>query len=239
MDRLLRMLLRRAILRGSLRITTASGARLILGDATGTPVAIRFTNRAAEWGVLTDPDLKFGEAYVDGGLIVEQGTIMDVLAIILSQPREAKLPYGAHLRRLVRYLRRRLRQFNSRQNSRHNVAHHYDLDGGLYRLFLDADRQYSCAYFDSAGQVLDDAQLAKKRHLASKLFMKPNQRVLDLGCGWGGLALYLSEVCNARITGITLSTKQLAFARARAEELDLAKQARFRSQDYPRLVGTV
>ena len=235
MDMLLRILLRKIILKGALQVTTSNGATLTLGDNTGTPVAMRFTTRAAEWDVLADPDLKLGEAYVDGGLIVEQGAIVDVLTLILGQPREAKLPYGARIQRLIRYIQRRLKQFNSRRRARRNVAHHYNLDDGLYRLFLDADRQYSCAYFDSADQILDDAQLAKKRHLASKLFMKPGQCVLDLGCGWGGLALYLSEVCGARVTGITLSTKQLAFARARAEELDLAKQARFRLQDYREL----
>ncbi len=155
-------------------------------------------------------------------------------ALILGQPREATLPYGARIQRLICYFHRRLKQFNSRRRSQRNVAHHYNLDAGLYGVFLDGDRQYSCAYFDAADQILDDAQLAKKRHLASKLFMKnQGQRVLDLGCGWGGLALYLSEVCGASVTGITLSTKQLAASRARKpKKRNLVKRARFRLQDY-------
>ena len=208
-----------------------------LGDGTGTPVKIRFTTRAAELGVLFDPDLKLGEAYAGGGLIVEQGSIFDVLALILSQPREARLPYGAHIQRLVRYVQRRLKQFNSRRRARRNVAHHYDLDDGLNQLFLDADRQYSCAYFDSPDQILDDAQLSKKRHLTSQLLVRPRQEVLEVGCGWGGLTLYLAGVCGAHVTGITLSQKQLIFARSRAEELGLAKETLFRLQDYREISG--
>ena len=154
-DRLLELLLRKMILRGDLPITTSGRAMFALGDGTGTPVKIRFTTRAAELGVLFDPDLKLGEAYAGGGLIVGKSfCIFDVLALILSQPREARLPYGAHIQRLVRYVQRRLKQFNSRRRARRNVAHHYDLDDGLNQLFLDADRQYSCAYFNSPDQIL-------------------------------------------------------------------------------------
>ena len=184
-----------------------------------------------------DPELKFGEAYVDGGVVVEQGSIADVLAIVLGQSRDRKPPYWARVQWLVRYIHHRLQQFNSPRRAQRNVAHHYDLDEGLYQLFLDADRQYSCAYFESADQSLDDAQLAKKRHLAAKLFVKPRQHVLDIGCGWGGLALYLSEVCGARVTGITLSKKQLALARARASERQLSQQTEFRLQDYRHVPG--
>jgi cyclopropane-fatty-acyl-phospholipid synthase len=125
-----------------------------------------------------------------------------------------------------------LSQFNPRERSRRNVAHHYDLDGRLYSLFLDADRQYSCAYFETPDQSLDDAQLAKKRHLAAKLCLTPNLRVLDIGCGWGGLGLYLAEFAGADVTGVTLSQEQHAVANERAAEKGLAKQARFNLQDY-------
>ena len=204
MDRFLRIVLANLIRRGNLWITTAKGGTFTCGDGTGTPVAIKFTTRVAEWSVLLDPELKLGEAYVDGGFVVERGSIADLLAIVLGQPRHRKPPYWARVQWLVRYIQRRLKQFNSRRRAQRNVAHHYDLDEGLYRLFLDADRQYSCGYFEQANQSLDDAQLAKKRHLAAKLLVRPGQRVLDIGCGWGGLALYLSEVCGARVTGITL-----------------------------------
>jgi cyclopropane-fatty-acyl-phospholipid synthase len=125
-----------------------------------------------------------------------------------------------------------LLQFNPRRRSRENVAHHYDLDGRLYSLFLDADRQYSCAYFETPDQSLDDAQLAKKRHLAAKLRLKPNQRVLDIGCGWGGLALYLAELTGVSVTGVTLSQEQFGVANSRAAEKNLAGKAQFRLQDY-------
>src|ERR1700745_1325755 len=232
MDRLLRAALGRLIRAGNLRVRSAADPTFPCGDGTGTPAAIRFTTRAAERGVLLDPALRFGEAYMDGGIVVEEGSIADVLAIVLGQPREGGLPAWARLRRLVRYLHRRVKQFNARPRARRNVAHHYDLDGQLYTLFLDADRQYSCAYFETAEQSLDDAQLAKKRHLAAKLLPAPGQRVLDIGSGWCGLALYLAELCGAHVTGITLSEQQLALARVRAPEKALEGKVEFRLQDY-------
>lgn len=231
MDRLLRAVFARSIRTGNLRVTTARGSRFTVGGGTGTRAAIRFTTRAAERGILLDPALKFGEAYMDGGIVVDEGSIADVLAIVLGQRRE-RLPRWARLPWLIRYLRRRIKQFNPRGRARRNAAHHYDLDGRLYALFLDPDRQYSCAYFETADQSLDDAQLAKKRHLAAKLLIPPDRRVLDIGCGWGGLALYLAEVCGARVTGITLSERQLALARARGAEKGLSDKLEFRLQDY-------
>jgi cyclopropane-fatty-acyl-phospholipid synthase len=230
MDRLLRVLLRHFVKRGTLRVVTSRGTTFTCGDGTGKPVAIRFANRQAEWDILRDPELKFGECYMDGSVVVDQGTIADVLKVVLSQPDEG--PKWAKVRWLLRYIRRRLLQFNPRRRAQRNVAHHYDLDGRLYSLFLDADRQYSCAYFESPGQSLDDAQLAKKRHLAAKLLLKPGQQVLDIGCGWGGLALYLAELTGAAVTGVTLSQEQLAVANSRAAEKNLGTKAQFRLQDY-------
>ena len=232
MDRLLRAALERFIRSGNLRVTTARGSTFTLGDGTGTPVAIRFTTRAAEHGVLIDPEVKFGEAYMDGTVVVEQGSIAEVLAVVLDQCVGGKPPFWARTQWLIRYLHRRLQQFNPPPRARRNVAHHYDLDGQLYALFLDADRQYSCAYFETPDQSLDDAQLAKKRHLAAKLLIAPGQRVLDIGSGWGGLALYLAETARGRVTGITLSQEQLALARVRAAERGLSGTAEFRLQDY-------
>ena len=232
MDRLLRAALERFIRAGNLRVTTAGGSTFTLGDGTGTPVAIRFTTRAAERGVLIDPEVKFGEAYMDGTVVVEQGSIAEVLAVVLDQCVGGKPPFWARTQWLIRYLHRRLQQFNPPPRARRNVAHHYDLDGQLYALFLDADRQYSCAYFETPDQSLDDAQLAKKRHLAAKLLIAPGQRVLDIGSGWGGLALYLAETARGRVTGITLSQEQLALARVRAAERGLSGTAEFRLQDY-------
>ena len=232
MERLLRLALRHFIHAGNLRVTTAGGTVFNFGDGSGPPVAIRFTTRAAQCGVLLDPELKFGEAYVDGTLVVEQGTITDVLSVVFAQRRDGKPPLWARPQWLIRYLYRRLRQFNPPKRSRRNVAHHYDLDGQLYALFLDADRQYSCAYFETPDQTLDDAQIAKKRHLAAKLLIEPKDRVLDIGCGWGGLALYLAEMCQARVTAITLSAEQHAYARGLASERPQTQDIEFRLQDY-------
>ncbi|MBX6328982.1 MAG: class I SAM-dependent methyltransferase [Pseudolabrys sp.] len=230
MDRLLHGLLSTFIRRGTLRVTTASGASFTVGDGAAPRAAIRFMSRAVQWGLLLDPELKLGEAYMNGGFAVEEGTIGDVLAIALGQPSE--MPRWARPQWLLRYLGRRLAQFNPRRRARRNVAHHYDLDGRLYSLFLDADRQYSCAYFETPDQSLDDAQLAKKRHLAAKLLLSPGHRVLDIGCGWGGLGLYLAETTGAKVTGITLSQEQHAIANARAAERGLSERAHFLLQDY-------
>ncbi|HVV61208.1 MAG TPA: cyclopropane-fatty-acyl-phospholipid synthase family protein [Pseudolabrys sp.] len=230
MDRLLQILLKTFIRRGSFRVTTSRGKVFTCGDGTGKPVAVRFASRAAELSLLLDPELKLGELYMDGTFVVEQGSIADVLAIALGQ--NSDMPRWARPQYLIRYLRRRLSQFNPRRRSRRNVAHHYDLDGRLYSLFLDADRQYSCGYFETPEQSLDDAQLAKRRHLTAKLLVKPGNRILDIGCGWGGLGLYLAEVAGANVTGVTLSQEQFAIANERATEKGLSGKAEFRLQDY-------
>jgi cyclopropane-fatty-acyl-phospholipid synthase len=237
MDRLLQFLLKTFIRRGTFRLTTSRGTQIVFGDGTGKPVAVRFATRDAEWGILLDPELRLGEAYMDGSFVVEQGSIADVLAVVLGQDRTG-IPIWAKPQWYLRYFYRRLQQFNPRRRSKRNVAHHYDLDGRLYSLFLDADRQYSCAYFEHPGQSLDDAQLAEKRHLAAKLLLKPARRVLDIGCGWGGLGLYLAEMTGAQVTGITLSHEQLAVANSRASENGLSDRAAFRLQDYRDVEGT-
>jgi cyclopropane-fatty-acyl-phospholipid synthase len=232
MVRALQVILRSFIRRGTLRVTTARGTTVEFGDGTGAPVAVRFTRAAAEWAVLLDPELAVGECYMNGTLVVEQGSIADFLLLAMSQDHSGKPPFWGRPQWLLRYLWRRLAQFNPRGRSRHNVAHHYDLDKRLYALFLDADRQYSCAYFEHPEQSLDDAQLAKKRHIAAKLLPRTGSRVLDIGSGWGGLALYLAEICGARVTGVTLSDEQFALARNRADEKGLAGRVEFRLQDY-------
>jgi len=229
-DRLLPMFLRRLVRRGSFTVTTAAGKTYTFGDGRGPPVAVRFTSARAQCSVLLDPELKLGEAYMDGTFVVERGSIADALAVLFGQERFIS-PIWAMLPRLLRYLFRRLQQFNPRSRARHNVAHHYDLDGRLYRLFLDGDEQYSCAYFEQRDQSLDDAQLAKKRHLAAKLCIAPGAKVLDIGCGWGGLALYLAEIAGARVTGITLSQEQYKRAQNRAQERG-RQDVEFKLLDY-------
>ena len=231
MDRLLSIFLSRFIHNGSLTVTTAAGNVYTFGDGSGTPVSVRLTNATAQRAVLLDPELRLGEAYIYGSLVVERGSIADLLQILFRQERIAA-PTWALPPRAIRHSFRRVQQFNPRSRSRRNVAHHYDLDGRLYQLFLDADQQYSCAYFESERQSLDDAQLAKRRHLAAKLGVAPGATVLDIGCGWGGLALYLAETAKARVTGITLSKEQHARATERALERGQAQQASFRLEDY-------
>src|SRR5262249_33338445 len=166
-------------------------------------------------------------------VVIEHGSIADVLALVMHQEPSEASPKWSRPHWMLRYLHRRWQQFNSRNRSRRNVAHHYDLDGRLYQLFLDADQQYSCAYFETPDQSLDDAQLAKKRHLAAKLLLRDgNRRVLDIGCGWGGLALYLAEFCGAHTTSVPLSDEQFTRGQARATEKGLERSAEFRLQDY-------
>jgi cyclopropane-fatty-acyl-phospholipid synthase len=232
MDRLLRSAFSSIVKLGQLRVTTASGSTHAFGDGTGEPVAVRFKTKAAQRAVLLDPELKLGEAYMDGTFVVEQGTIADFLDVVLKGMRQnTRLPWTLPLA-AARFLMRKLQQLNRRGRARRNVAHHYDLDGRLYGLFLDSDRQYSCAYFENPDDTLDDAQLAKKRHIAAKLLIERGQRVLEIGSGWGGLALYLAEICGARATGITLSQEQLAATRARASERALSDAVQFHLQDY-------
>jgi cyclopropane-fatty-acyl-phospholipid synthase len=236
-DRLLQRVFALLVRTGTLRVTTASGRRFTVGDGTGTPLALRFSSRAAEFGILMDPERRFGEAYMNGTLTIEEGSIVDVLALVMSQVSALRPPRWARPQWLARYLGRRLRQLNPRRRARRNVARHYDLDSRLYALFLDGDRQYSCAYFETPDQSLDDAQLAKKRHIAAKLLLAPSHRVLDIGSGWGGLAFYLAETCGARVEGVTLSRQQLSLSRARAEEKGIAGKVDFRLADYRDLNG--
>jgi len=234
MDWFLRLALAH-VTRGNLQVTSAGGATFSFGDGTGPPIAVRFVSAGAQWAVVLDPDLKLGEAYMDGTFVVERGSIaafVDLVAEKSAWPR-----WSAPVT-MLRFMWRRVRQLNLRAQSRRNVAHHYDLDDRLYSLFLDSDRQYSCAYFETAQDSLDDAQLAKKRHLAAKLLLEDGHRLLDIGCGWGGLALYAAEVCGAQVTGITLSQEQLEVARRRARQRDFGGRAAFRALDYRDVSGT-
>ena len=235
MDRLLRFVLEKFVRRGSITFTTASGMQFTCGDGTGDPVAVRFLTKEAQRRILLHPELALGEVFMDGSFVVEKGSLADTLAILMDQPET--MPRWAKLRWRMRFLGRRSQQFNPRGRSRQNVERHYDLDGRLYSLFLDADRQYSCAYFESPDTTLDDAQLAKKRHLAAKLLVNQSDRVLDIGSGWGGLGLYLAEITGADVTGVTLSTEQLQVSNARAAEKNLEAKAKFVLQDYRDVPG--
>jgi cyclopropane-fatty-acyl-phospholipid synthase len=230
MGRLLRAACQRLFRSGDLRVTTAVGSTFSCGDGAGTPVAIRFASRAAEWLVLFDPELRLGEAYMDGGLVVEQGSIAEFLDLaVRNLSRASPTPLTRPLRTL-RALARRLLDYNTLGRSRRNAMHHYNIDYRIYRMFLDADLQYSCAYFENSGVSLDQAQLAKKRHIAAKLLLKPGLKVVDIGSGWGGLGLYLAGSSKVSVVGINLSDEQVRIAQQRAAAAGLPCE--FRIQDY-------
>lgn len=238
MSLLLRAFLKQVVQHGALEVEDASGSRFTVGDGTGNMLAIRFADSGAARQLVLNPALAFGELFMNGRLVVTQGSIYDVISLAASNLKLME-PHGiAKARTRLRTALRRLEQCNGARRAKQNVAHHYDLDGRLYDLFLDPDRQYSCAYFERPDQGLAEAQLAKKRHIAAKLLVEPGQRILDIGCGWGGLALYLADLCGAEVTGVTLSEEQLGIANARARERNLASRISFRLQDYRAVRGT-
>jgi cyclopropane-fatty-acyl-phospholipid synthase len=225
--------LRKGIAHGNLRVIYPSGRGETYGDGSGPPIAVRITDPARLRAIALDPALAAPEAYMDGKLVLDHGEIYDLIAIAKSNMRPEVATPGArlqHLRRSVTLAP--VARAIGLKAARANVAHHYDLDERLYRLFLDGDMQYSCAWFERPDMTLDQAQLAKKRLIASKLLVRPGARVLDIGCGWGGMALYIARCCDADVTGITLSQEQLRVAEARAEAAGLSHRVRFRLQDY-------
>jgi cyclopropane-fatty-acyl-phospholipid synthase len=232
MPPLIHAFLSRIIGTGRLAVERSCGSVFAVGNGTGQPVGVRFTDRAAERQLMLNPELALGELFMDGRLVMTRGSVYDLLELVASNLGAMTAPGLASIRDRVRVALRPWHQRNTLRRAKSNVAHHYDLDGRLYDLFLDADRQYSCAYFEHPRQGLDDAQLAKKRHIASKLLIEPGQRVLDIGSGWGGLALYLAEHCGADVTGITLSEEQLQLALRRVARRQLGSQVHFRLEDY-------
>ena len=234
---MLHLLFANFFLRGALGIIRANGRYQQFGE--GEPdVVIRFTDSTAEKLLILNPDLKLGELYMDGRLTLEKGDVAQLLALLMKNLGNAR-PTGLHrLARTFRRLTRRLQQFNPAGRARAHVAHHYDLSGALYDLFLDTDKQYSCAYFAHDGESLEEAQGGKKRHIAAKLKLdQPGLKVLDIGCGWGGLGLDLARDAKAEVLGITLSQEQIQVARARAERTQLADRCSFELADYRALRG--
>jgi cyclopropane-fatty-acyl-phospholipid synthase len=238
MDRLLDFGLSRIVSTGNLEVVTPSG-RYAFGDGSGTPVVARFHDSRAVFAFMADPDMKLGELFMDGRLTMEAGSIFDLLYLLLRDSRQGSQPLIGGLLDRARLLARQIQRANSPSRSRRNVAHHYDLDDRLYRLFLDADMQYSCAYFYSPDVDLETAQLAKKRHIAAKLCIERDHSVLDIGCGWGGLALYLSNIAGAgSVLGITLSEEQLRVAQTRKTECRQSRSIQFALADYREIAGT-
>ena len=237
MFRPLRHSLERTVTAGHLRLVDAGGRAYGFGDHTGNPVIARIADRRTEWQLALNAPLAIGEAYMDGRLVIEQGTIYDFLELLLSNVSRQSWPRRLRLIDRLMFATRRLQHYNPVGRARRNAAHHYDIDGSLYDLFLDPDRQYSCAYFEHEAMSLEAAQEAKKRHLAAKLALADGMRVLDIGSGWGGLALYLAKTAHVEVTGITLSEEQLKIARERASAEGLSKAVTFELCDYRKLRG--
>jgi cyclopropane-fatty-acyl-phospholipid synthase len=236
MDRLLDRLLRRIVRRGSLNLIDARGRLHRYGDGAGGPVRIWIADDWLQLRLLLDPYLALGEGYMSGRLRVERGRIYDLLAVLASNIERRPLPRWTAGFDGLRFIIRRIMQFNPAPRARRNVAHHYDIDSAIYDLFLDRDRQYSCGYFTN-GEDLDEAQLAKKRHIAAKLALEPGQRVLDIGSGWGGLGIYLAKCAGAEVTGVTLSREQLAISNQRAAREGLQRCVHFAFKDYREVSG--
>lgn len=230
--------LTRVIKKGNLEVAFAGGLRLRYGDGSGPDIAIRLTDRRQEWLLAADPRLRLGEAYMDGTLILERGNLYDLVSLFVCNAKIVRLPLWVRLLDHVRFHLRRWRQFNPIFRARRNVARHYDIKSEIYDLFLDADKQYSCAYFEHEAMPLEQAQLLKKRRLAAKLALKDGARVLDIGSGWGGLAIYLADIGRADVTGVTLSTEQFRIARERVRKLGLDRRVNFQLQDYRKLQGS-
>ncbi|WP_297977141.1 cyclopropane-fatty-acyl-phospholipid synthase family protein [uncultured Amaricoccus sp.] len=239
LEQSLHAILRNQVPAGTLRVTFPSGRQESYGDGTGTPLALRIADDRALRRVFLDPGLAFAEMYMDGRILLEEGDIYDVIALAKSNMRPEVATGGAkglHLWRSITHAP--VLRAVGLKAARANVAHHYDLDERLYRLFLDGDMQYSCAFFERPEMTLDQAQLAKKRLIAAKLLVRPGARVLDIGCGWGGMALYLARVAGADVTGITLSQEQHRVATERAAAAGLSDRVRFLIQDYREVEGS-
>lgn len=237
--RLLDRMLAGHVKRGELTVIDHDGRAWRYGapDPELRPVTVRLADRRVPFRIARDPALGTAEAFMEGTLTVEQGEIIDLILIVRRNRRwEERTRPNRFLRKTSR-LRHALSTRNWKPQSLKNVVHHYDIGNALYRLFLDPDMQYSCAYFTDPANSIEQAQLDKKAHIASKLHLRPGQRVLDIGCGWGGLALYLNRVADVDVLGVTLSKEQLQLARARAEEAGVSDRVKFELVDYRDVTG--
>jgi cyclopropane-fatty-acyl-phospholipid synthase len=225
--------------KGSITLITPGKPPETLGGGGGKHLTVRFTDRKVGFDIARNPRLGFGEAYMDGRLVIEDGSVLDLVEMVVGANRwedsgNRRAAMGKNKQTL-----KRLFSTNNLKRARRNVAHHYDLKDELYDLFLDADKQYSCAYWtDPSDETLEQAQLDKKAHIAAKLALEPGQRVLDIGCGWGGMALFLHKVAKVDVLGVTLSDHQLKIARERAAAAGVSDHVKFELIDYRNLAET-
>ena len=228
LDRMLTALVRF----GDFEVEYPNGKRARYGDGTGVPVRIALSDQALVRKIVLNPDLGVGEGYMNGALTIENDDLSGFLALAVKNLAEQGHTGVRRLGEVQRRLLRGWTQLNTAVTARLNVAHHYDLSGALYDLFLDRDKQYSCAYFARPDMTLEEAQAAKKAHIAGKLLIERDMHVLDIGCGWGGMGLTLARDYGARVTGVTLSEEQLKVAQARAKAAGLEDRVEFRLADY-------
>lgn len=237
-ERLFDGMLRAVLQTGSFEMTMPSGARHSYGDGSGVALKARIHETATLRKILLNPELGLGEAYMDGALTIAGDDLRGFLAAIVANVGQDHSTGWQKTLAAWRQFKRRARQYNPVETAQRNVAHHYDLSGELYDLFLDSDKQYSCAYFLHSNDSLEDAQKQKKAHIASKLLIEPGMRVLDIGCGWGGMGLTLARDFGARVVGVTLSEEQHRVAQSRAEAEGLADRVEFRLMDYRHVTET-
>ncbi|MEZ5688993.1 MAG: cyclopropane-fatty-acyl-phospholipid synthase family protein [Caenibius sp.] len=236
LEKVLDRALAATIKRGTLRVTHADGTTSSFGtQEEGWPeIAVRFTDAKVAGMIIRDQSLGAGEAFMDGRLVIEEGDVMGLAQLLrANKPFESGKGGKSRVKALKGKLASLAAEVNRQAKARSNISHHYDIGNDLYRLMLDADHmQYSCAYWPDDGMTLEQAQDAKLAHIAAKLRIEPGNRVLDIGCGWGGMAIYLARHFDCSVMGVTLSTEQLDLARERAEHAGVAGRTRFELIDY-------
>ena len=228
---IIKSVLSRVIKKGNLTWIQHDGNVHHYGDGSGELIKIRTTKDFSEIKLLLNPSLQFGESYMNGSLIMEEGRIHDLLKLLFSNSKIDVDHWIMDVSRTVRFILSKFNVGNYLSKSKKNVAHHYDLSDQLYDLFLDKDRQYSCAYFNSPNDTLDQAQTNKKELIAKKLLLEKGQNVLDIGCGWGGMASFLSKRSEVNVKGITLSEEQIQYANKRKQTESL-HNVEYKLQDY-------
>jgi len=231
-------MLTRAVRKGTLNVRFAAGIEKRFGDGSSPQASVILKDRNAARDIYLDPALKFAELYMDGRLIVADNDLDAFISVIKINGAKKFATTPAVAITVGRMAKRTWRRRIARETARRNVAHHYDLDERLFKLFLDDDLQYSCAYFEKPDASLEEAQLAKKRHIAAKMFLEPGMQVLDIGCGWGGMGLFLAKTFDVDVTGITLSSKQQKIANQRALQSGLSDKVQFELHDYRDVQGS-
>ncbi len=220
---------------GGFILVDANSKEYLIGQPDKNSIKLKILNKNLHYKLLFHPDLYFGEAYTDGEILIENGTLTDFLDLALMNIGRGEVNFFSYLMNRLRGSYRYLTNFNFIKKSKMNVSHHYDIKDSLYDLFLDPKRQYSCAYFKDENDSLEVAQNNKIQHIIKKLNIKPNQKVLDIGSGWGSLAIDIAKAANCEVTGITLSDNQLKYANQKAKEMNLDNQVKFKLMDYREL----